>query len=270
MPSCLIASGLARKAKPLHGERVSKPLVPTIFSSRRIAARRDRARHRQLAGGTAWMSEAMAQDLRERLGFLRCEPNTALVSGDWSGTLAPAIEVSGASVEVPAALDFESPIEGGPFDLVVSLGELDSVNDLPGALIHLRHALAPSGLMVAMLVGAGSLPRLRGAMLAADGERTAPRVHPQIDDRAASALLQRAGFTRQVVDRYTLTARYRSLDRLVADLRDQALTSVLADPSPSLSRKGLDRAREAFADAADDEGRISEEFEIITMTAWKD
>ena len=244
--------------------------VPQIFAARRIEAARKRARVRHARGGTAWLSETMAQDVRERLGFMRCDPGTALVSGDRSGTLAPALEVGGTAVTQRDYLDLERPLGEGPFDLIVALGELQTVNDLPGALIHLRHALTPGGLLIAMLTGGGSLPGLRAAMLAADGERPAARIHPQVDDRAASALLQRAGFQRQVVDRYTLTARYDGLPALISDLRDQGLGSVLNDRGPPVPRAGYERAIEAFAEQADDDDRISEKFEIIAMTAWKD
>ncbi|HCC27433.1 MAG TPA: methyltransferase, partial [Erythrobacter sp.] len=79
------------------------------------------------------------------------------------------------------------------------------VNDLPGALLHLRNALADDGLMIASFPGAGSLPHLRRAMLAAEPDRPAARMHPLIDNQAAAGLLQRALFKRQVVDSHTLT-----------------------------------------------------------------
>ena len=80
----------------------------------------------------------------------------------------------------------------------------------------------------------------------------------------------RAGFARQVADSFTLRVRYPSLDRLVADLRAQALTNVLTSVPPPLSREALERARTAFFETADTDGRVTELFEIITLTGWKD
>jgi len=65
------------------------------------------------------------------------------------------------------------------------------VDDLPGALVHIRRALAPDGLAIMSWCGAGSVPALRAAMVAADGERPAARIHPQVDVRAGGDLLQR-------------------------------------------------------------------------------
>ena len=57
------------------------------------------------------------------------------------------------------------PFADGAFDLVVSVGVLDSVNDLPGALLLIRRSLRPDGLFMGAFAGAGSLPRLKRAML---------------------------------------------------------------------------------------------------------
>ncbi len=243
------------------------PSVPQIFDNHRRALRLRRAATRQQREGAAqWLADAMAEDVIERLGFLRWDDGPALVSGWGGGAVATALSAS-----LPGAtVDYERPIAGGPFGLIASLGELDTVNDLPGALIHLRGALAPGGLLVATMLGAGSLPKLRQAMLVGDGERPAARIHPQIDHRAASALLQRAGFMRQVVDHHTLNVRYLALDRLIADLRDHGQTSVLADRAAPLGKAALERANVAFVAQADDDRKVSEQFEIITLTAWKD
>ena len=72
-----------------------------------------------------------------------------------------------------------------------------------------------------------------------------------------------------MVDAHTLTVTYRSFDRLVADLRAQGLTNVLADRPPRLTREALTTARETFAALADDQGRVSETFEFITLTGWR-
>lgn len=245
--------------------------VPYIFDAGRIAARRHRAACRaSRIDSASWLGKALTDDALERLSFLRWEGGRAMVAGTSHERVVAELREHGREVVAVGSLAMEAPIAGGPFDLIVSLSELDTVNDLPGALIHLRHALAPGGLLIAMLVGGGSLPVLRAAMLAADGERPAARIHPQVDARAASGLLQRAGFSRQAVDSHTLTVRYRSLRTLVADLRDQGLGSALADRAAPLGKAALARAEAAFAARTEEDGKVSERFEIVTLTAWRD
>lgn len=245
---------------------------PQIFAPARRLAARHRALALQLSPGAArYLIDDMVEDVTERLAFLRVRPKRALVIGDWTGVLAAALGVSGAdvtSVDPADGFEQEQPFPAAGFDFIASLGTLDTANDLPGALIHLRAALAPGGLVIASLLGAGSLPALREAMLAADGERPAPRLHPQVDVRAGGQLLQRVGWANPVVDSRTLEVRFGSMRRLVQDLREQALGNVLARSGPPLSRDALARAEAAFT-AQGEGGRTAERFEILTLSGWR-
>ena len=246
---------------------MNAPAIPTIFSPRRRAMRQARAANRAGRPDAArFLADDMIEDTLERLAFLRHEPERALVLGDWTGTLASALAARGAEVALPAGIDLEAPYPLGGFDLIVVTGLLDAVNDLPGALIHLRNALAPGGLVIAHFIGGQSLPALRAAMLAAEPDRPAARIHPLVDPRAAPGLLQRAGWKDPVVDTHALTVRYSRLDRLVDDLRDQALGNALAKPAAPLGKASLAHARAAFAARSDADGKTPETFEIVTLT----
>jgi len=246
---------------------------PTIFSPRRrIAARRRMLALQAMPDAPRYLIGDMIEDVIERANFLRFRFRRALVIGDWGYGLSGQLHEIGepASQCEIAACDFdeEQPFGDKKFDLVLSLGSLGSTNDLPGALIHMRNALAANGLMIASFLGAGSLPVLRETMLAADGDRPAPRIHPQVDVRAGGQLMQRTGFSDSVVDSRNLDVSFRSLDGLVADLRAQGLSNILADPGPTLGKSALERARTAFADAGKD-GRTIERFEILTLSGWR-
>lgn len=244
--------------------------VPRIFSPERRRLRWQRALARQRRSTPAdFLYESFAEEIGDRLGFIRHEARTGLLIGDPSGhvarVLAPRIpELIRAN---PGTLD-EEAILPARYDLVVSVGLLDTVNDVPGALLHIRNALEPGGLAIIGLTGAGTLPALRAAMLAAEPDRTAARLHPLIDLRAAAALMQRAGFARQVADHFPLKVRYGSFDRLVADLRDHGLTNALASPPPLLGKAALARARAAFQAQGDADGKVTETFELIILTGW--
>ncbi|MDE2302999.1 MAG: class I SAM-dependent methyltransferase [Sphingomonadales bacterium] len=240
---------------------------PQIFSpERRLAARRRMLRLQDRAGAPRYLIDDMVDDLFERLAFLRHSPRRALVIGDHSGRLAATLQANGTDaimVEPAQGFDEQSPFNDAGFDFIASLATLDTVNDLPGALIHVRQALAPGGLAIASFAGAGSLPALRQAMLAADGDRPAPRLHPMVDVRAGGQLLQRAGWADPVIDSRSLEVRFSSLDRLVNDLRAQGLGNVLDRSGPPMNRAALARARAAFGT-----GTV-ESFEILTLSGWK-
>ncbi len=240
---------------------------PQVFApTRRLAARRRAVALQKQPGAARYLLDDMVEDFIERLAFLRHTPQRALVIGDRAGILAAALRGRGCAVTSAAAeqgWDEERPYPAAGFDFIASLGSLDTVNDIVGALIHIRHALAPGGLALASLIGAGSLPALRAAMLAADGDRPAPRMHPMIDVRAGAQLLQRAGWANPVADSRHLDVRFSGLASLVADLRAQALGNVLARSGPPIGKAALARATAAFG------SRTVDRFEILTLSGWK-
>ncbi|WP_459787174.1 methyltransferase domain-containing protein [Alteriqipengyuania sp. 357] len=216
-----------------------------------------------------FIQEAMVEEIVDRLAFMRFEPQTALILGDAHRALDTHLPDSTITHAAPDTIDEEAPVPDGSYDLIASLGLLDTINDLPGALVHMRRALTPNGIAIAILHAAGSLDPLRRAMLAAEPDRPAPRMHPMVDARGASAVLSRAGFVRHVVDTpLPITARYGSLDRLVADLRAQGMGNVLRQSGPPLGRGALERARAAFLDHADPDGKVPVTFEMVALTGW--
>ena len=228
--------------------------------------------------GGAFLAEHMADEIIERLGWVNRSFADALVLGHAPTALLQALAARGVAVTVagPVGADVlceedALPFEPASFDLVIAIGTLDSVNDLPGALIQINRSLRPDGLMMAALIGAGSLPRLKAAMLAADeagGRGVAAHIHPQIDVRAAGDLLQRARFAMPVADSDTLMVRYSALPALVRDLRCHGWTNVLTSAAPPVGRAGLIAALQNFAEVAEADGKTAERFEIVYLSGW--
>ena len=241
--------------------------IPRIFSPQRRSHRLARARIRQSGAGAArYVLDDITEDMCERLAFVRHRPARALVLGDITGALDQALEAQGTVLVDGAGIDPETPWPVHDLDFIAVVGLLDAVNDLPGALIHIRNALRPGGLAIASFIGGASLGALRAAMLAAEPMRPAARLHPLVDPRAAPQLLQRAGWKDPVVDTRMLAVRFSSLGMLVRDLRDQGLSSALADAAAPLGKAALSRAETSFAARADDSGKTPEAFEIVTLT----
>jgi SAM-dependent methyltransferase len=254
--------------------------TPFDRSLRRL--RRDRA----AAGGgdSDYLLRRASDELIDRLEVVRREFRDALVLGCGDETVPERLRARGLDVVAAdpggrlaaRAMGVQCdedrlPFADGAFDLVVSVGLLDSVNDLPGALALIRRVLRPDGLFLGAFAGAGSLPRLRSAMHAAEeaeGAPASPRIHPQIDLRAAGDLLARAGLALPVVDAETVTVRFGSLHRLVADLRGMGATNLVASRSKQpIGRLGLAAAIADFAAGAED-GKTAESFEIVYLIGW--
>ncbi len=253
--------------------------APEIFDRRLRRLRRDRAAPHFADHG--FLVHHMAEELIDRLALVKRDFTRALVLGATDPHMIERLQGRGiATVAADPGFVFARdaggvqcdedrlPFADDSFDLVVSIGLLDSVNDVPGALALIRRLLQPDGLFLGGFAGAGSLPLLRAAMTAADGDRAAPRIHPQIDVRSAGDLLMRTGFAMPVADGDRLKVRYRSLDRLLDDLRGMGATSALSGRARPLGREALFRAFEHFGEAADEDGRTSEIFELVYLSGW--
>ncbi|MEP9357482.1 methyltransferase domain-containing protein [Sphingomonas sp. KR3-1] len=243
-----------------------------IFDRALRRKRRDRAARRY----EGFLRDHMLEGVADRLAHVKRSFHDVLDLGSFGG----GFELPGARItRIDAGSGFAAqaggihadedrhPFPEASFDLVVSVGVLDQVNDVPGALALARRALRPDGLFLGAFLGAGTLATLRSAFLQAEGERPVARFHPQIDVRAAGDLLTRAGFALPVSDVEPLTVRYSSLFSLLGDLRGMAATNLLPG-TPPLTRGALARATEAFSDRADPDGKTAERFEIVYLIGW--
>lgn len=254
---------------------------PLIFDPRRRATMRDRAQPH--FGAHDFLYRHMLEGLLERLGDVQRPLQDVLLIGCPDRSARDALTALGKTVTCCDPGARNAALNGGvradenalpfaesSFDLVISCDTLDSINDLPGALVLIRRALRPDGLFLGAFPGAGSLPRLRQVLLHAEGDNARPHIHPQVEVRAAGDLLTRTGFAIPVADVETLTVRYASLLALMHDLRGMAHANAMTrDRTGSLTRETIARASLLFEQAADPDGRTAETFSVLYLSGWK-
>ena len=263
---------------------------PIIFDRQLLRQRRDRAAAR-FQDFDFLMIEA-ADRLADRLLDLRRSFAKVLDLGAHTGGMAtvwprgledtwllhadlsPAMAARAADHGSAIACDEEAlPFAEASLDAVLSCLSLHWVNDLPGALVQIRRALAPDGLFLASMLGGDTLVELREVLGAAEMEIAgglSPRVSPFADIPDLGGLLQRAGFALPVVDSDVLTVTYDNLFALMADLRGMGESNAVLERHKAPTRRAvLSRAAEIYhARFADDDGRIPATFRILTMTGW--
>jgi NADH dehydrogenase [ubiquinone] 1 alpha subcomplex assembly factor 5 len=261
---------------------------PVIFDRHLLRHRRDRVAAD--AAGHEFLLARVAEDIIERLAAVRRQFPMALNLGAHHGLLGQALR-GFSGVELVIDVEASKPLlaqcrglrvradeEALPFrdqslDLVVSGLTLHLVNDLPGALVQVRRALKPDGLMLAAVLGGNTLVELRTALLAAEEEvqgGASPRVAPFADVRDLGALLQRAQLALPVVDSETVIVTYRDPLALMHELRAMGASNVLVARSRKpLRRATLSRAIEIYREQfGTPDGRIRVTFEILTLTGW--
>ena len=256
-----------------------------VFDRRAVRLHRDRAAARFQEHD--FLKREVADRLVERLADITRSFPRVLDLGCHDGTLgrllrgvetlvqcdlSPAMLVRADGLRL-AADEERLPFAPDSFDAVLSVLSLHWVNDLPGALIQIRECLKPDGLFLAALLGHGTLMELRQAWSEAELEReggVSPRVSPFAELRDAAGLLQRAGFALPVADAETVRVTYGDPFRLMAELRGMGESNAVAERRKRPTRRAtLMAAVEAYARAAQADGRLPASFEVIWLTAWK-
>ncbi|MGD0634692.1 MAG: methyltransferase domain-containing protein [Beijerinckiaceae bacterium] len=255
---------------------------PPIFDSALIRARLARAARN---GPADFLLARAIEDLGERLDTI---PRGFSAIADL-GTPTPSLAAMLAARWPQAKILRLSPIpEAGPhltgdleylplkpesLNLAVSALALQSVNDLPGALVQIRRALKPDGLFLGAMLGGKTLQELRAVLTEAETELlggVSPRVAPFADVRDMGGLLQRAGLALPVADSDSVIVRYGDLFALMADLRAMGATNPLTDRTKTPTRRALFlRAAALYRERySDPDGRIRATFEIVSLSGW--
>ena len=272
-------------------QRAAQPDGAAVFDRAAVRAHRDRA-----AAGFAGRGDFLVREVGERLvGRLEDVKRRfarVLDLGCHSGQLGPMLRrqaapdlfieadlswamVARASGHARLVADEEwLPIRADSLDLVVSTLSLHWVNDLPGALVQIRQALKPDGLLLAAMLGGETLFELREAFLQAEAGQEGgarPHVSPFPDVQTLGALLQRTGFALPVVDSDRITVTYESAEALMHDLRAMGEANAASARARHFARRATlraaaDRYREMFGSG---DGRIPATFQVLYLTGWR-
>lgn len=261
---------------------------PPVFD--RSLTRRRLARSLSLGKTEDFLLDRAVAELRERLGAVKRRFTAVLDAGTplprlcaWAAAeirprllarMAPLLATAGDEGVLRLVSDEEAlPFSPQSFDLVLSALSLQSVNDLPGALVQLRQLLKPDGLFLGCLLGGSTLQELRTSLAHAEMEiwgGISPRVAPFADVRDMGGLLQRACFALPVADAEHITVRYSSMFGLLADLRAMGATNALcARLHKPASKRLFMHAAEIYAEHfSDPDGRLRATFEMIFLSGW--
>ncbi len=244
--------------------------VPQIFDQKARALAKARAQKRMAQKGLSFLLLRSAEDAASRIADINRQFERGLVLS--TVDMREAILADLPDNRKPARLDWHDSLEAveGDYDLIINLFDLQTENDLPGALIRLRAHLNPDGLFMAAMFGSDSLMDLRQTFYQIDqalfGGATA-RLYPMIDHQSAAALLGRAGLNLPVVDKDRVTVNYSRLKTLVDDLRDLGLSNVLTTRHKAPLPKGIFNLFEAAYPKTED-SKFKAQFEILWLTGW--
>ena len=254
-------------------------MTDATFDRRAVRLHRDRAAGR--IERVAPILAEVADRLLDRLDDTTRRFTRALDVGG-RGEVSPRLRARGidtVSCELsPAMARLDGAVVGDPewlpfapasFDLVVANLSLHFCNDLPGALIQLRAALRPDGLLLASMPALGTLAELRTALAEAEADLTggaSPRVAPFAGLADCAGLLQRAGFALPVADTDSITLLYADPLELLRDLQAAGETNAVALRDRRIPHPQLFPA--ALARLPTENGRARATLRLAMMTGW--
>lgn len=245
---------------------------PQLFDRALYVARVGRARRL----GPDILSRSIAEEFAGRLELISRNFAKAVVIAPNPEPIAAVLRDSGKAAEVAVlelSADERLPLAAESLDAVFSILDLQTINDVPGALVQMRRALRPDGLFLACLFAGDTLSELRQSWLEAEARLSggaSPRVAPMIGVRELGSLLQRAGFALPVADLDRTIVRYADAIALIHEIRALGLSNVLVGRSrrpvsKALLAEAVAVYRRRFADA---DGRIRATVEVAWATAW--
>ncbi len=256
-----------------------------LFDKKLIATRLARGLKNNDTKQIGFIYELLNNELSERLAIISRKFNKAAIIGPVTHYLPKSSNSANGKIIfnrfatlVPEAgkplLDAESlQLPDSNYDLIVSLFDLQIVNDVVRYLQNIKTHLAPDGLMILAFIGANSLTELRRAWLEAESEIYGGanlRVMPFIDIKQAGNLLQHSGFTLPVVDIDSHKVRYKSPLDLMQELQIFAASNALYNRSNKLVTKTLlkNAINKYNKIATDTDGRIYATLEIVWLSGW--
>ena len=222
------------------------------------------------------LTRTIAEELVERLAFVnRRFEHVLLIAAEpeaIAGRLKEGGQVQTVETRGPSASD-DLGLPEAHYDAVFSILDLQTFNDVPGALIQIRRALKPDGLLLACLFAGDTLTELRQSWLAAEAAvlgGVSPRVAPMIDVRELGGLLQRAGLALPVADLDRTMVRYADAVALIHEIRELGLSNNLVGRSRTpVSRRLMGSAINHYQQTfADPDERVRATVEIAWITGW--
>lgn len=246
-----------------------------VFDKKTIKQNRERAsKHLKKHG---FLFDWVQKEIESRLSVITRDFDHCLQIGARAPRLTSqsvtVIDIT-PSLNVDVIADEEFlPVAPQSQDLIVSPLSLHSVNDLPGTLIQVKHALKADGLFMGAILGGETLYQLREAIQQTELNcfgGMSPRISPFADMQQMGALMQRAGFSLPVVDSEKIQVSYENVTTLMHDLRFMGEgNSLISRSKRSFNKKYLSMLDTYYqTHFTGDDGRLEATFEIIFISGW--
>jgi NADH dehydrogenase [ubiquinone] 1 alpha subcomplex assembly factor 5 len=169
------------------------------------------------------------------------------------------------------------PFASESFDLVISILNMHSINNMGAYLNNVRRIMKNGGLFIGSLFGSKTLYELKNAMVNCEidlGLATSPHIHPMTEVKEIGAFAAKCGFIEPVSDSETIIVHYSDLIRLFKDIKNMGESNILKDKNKKILPKHFfNRLKNIYQKnfAFSEDGQIfyPATFEIIHISGFK-
>lgn len=235
--------------------------------------------------GSAVLAKAVAEELVDRLQYMKVSPRTILEVGSGAGFVAQALAKTRLAKAYTIHLDFaidllrqatlnkktvhvcadtyKLPFKTHSMDVLLSNLCLPFVDDIYAVLDEWQRVLKPGGLCLFTTLGSDTLKELKQAFAAVSQYS---HVHTFLDMHNVGDALLATKFAEPVMDVDVVTMHYNSVDELLVSLKNQGVLNASSQrPRGLMTPRVLARMKQAYELSA---GRCPATVEIVYGCAW--
>ena len=161
------------------------------------------------------------------------------------------------------------PFKNHQFDILISNFCFHWIKDVSGILNQIKNLLKPNGCLLINFIGGKTLLELQKNLINIELEMlggSSPRIIPFIDIKSAGVLTQNSGFKLPVIDMENINITHSSILELFHDLRGMGETNCMDSIYKPLKREVIQELEKKLIH----QNVIKSQFELITITAWKE
>lgn len=238
-----------------------------------------RLRHLKSPYKETQLHRFVSQSIADRLSYVRRFFNRVLVIGDFKvdgfaqcqDAHIVYLNWGGDACDVVGDSEF-LPFAPQSFDLIISVFDVHTANDVPGVLLQARQALQPDGLLLCAFLGGRTLEELCHATMMAEEQLRGgitPRVAPMISLADAASLLQRAGFALPVADHDKLHLSFETPAQLLALLKTPSLSNLQHLQHQGLVTKAfIQRVSDIYTELYGTSSDVTATIDLVFLSGW--
>lgn len=171
-----------------------------------------------------------------------------------------------------ALIEDKLPFKNNSFSGVVSCLYIDNSTNAMDFFMQVFNILNENGFLIISLFGSNTLDTIKKSFIKIEERKyngVSLRFHPLFELQTIGDQLKKIGFKNVIVETETISIKYKTIFKLMNDLRGMGLTNSLKNRSKYFTPKSFFVDIEKHLLSNKTQNFFLAQFEMLTVTAWK-